>query len=100
MKFEPSGKGGTFTVDVKGKAGEALSGTFKCDAFTAAFAEGGNCLGGRVLAPAFLLHRFIVVPQVSTAVAPAIGTVTRKQLQDDRVSVALGAFYRDRDFQL
>jgi hypothetical protein len=42
VKFEPSGKGGTFTVDVKGKAGEALSGTFKCDAFTAAFAEGGN----------------------------------------------------------
>ncbi len=42
VKFEPSGKGGTFTVDAKGKAGEPLSGTFKCDAFTAAFAEGGN----------------------------------------------------------
>ena len=57
-------------------------------------------LGGRVRAPAFLLYRFIVVPQVSAAVAPAIGTVTRKQLQNDRVSVALGALARDRDFQL
>lgn len=42
VKFEPSGKGGTFTVDAKGKAGEPLTGTFKCDAFTTAIAEGGN----------------------------------------------------------
>lgn len=42
VKFAPAAKGGTFTIDAKGKAGEPLSGTFKCDAFTAAFAEGGN----------------------------------------------------------
>ncbi|MBA3642307.1 MAG: hypothetical protein M3541_12115 [Acidobacteriota bacterium] len=42
VKFDPSGKGGTFPVDAKGKAGEPVSGTLKCDAFTAAFAEGGN----------------------------------------------------------
>ena len=42
VKFAPAGKGGTFTIDAKGKAGEPLSGTFKCEAFTAAFAEGGN----------------------------------------------------------
>ncbi|MDQ3486417.1 MAG: hypothetical protein M3468_01635, partial [Acidobacteriota bacterium] len=42
VKFEPSGKGGTFTVVAKGKAGEPVTGTFKCEAFTAAIAEGGN----------------------------------------------------------
>ncbi len=42
VKFQPSGKGGTFTVDAKGKAGEPVVGTFKCDAFTPAIAEGGN----------------------------------------------------------
>ena len=42
VKFQPSGKGGTFTVDAKGKAGEPVVGTFKCEAFTPAMAEGGN----------------------------------------------------------
>jgi len=42
VKFQPAGKGGTFTVDAKGKAGEPVVGTFKCDAFTPAIAEGGN----------------------------------------------------------
>ena len=42
VKFQPSGKGGTFTVDAKGKAGEPVVGTFKCEAFTPAIAEGGN----------------------------------------------------------
>jgi len=42
VKFEPTGKGGTFTVAAKGKAGEPVTGTFKCEAFTAATAEGGN----------------------------------------------------------
>ena len=42
MKFERSGKGGTFTVAAKGKAGEPVTGRLKCDAFTAAIAEGGN----------------------------------------------------------
>lgn len=42
VKLQPSGKGGTFTIDAKGKAGEPIVGTFKCDAFTAAIAEGGD----------------------------------------------------------
>ncbi len=42
VKFQPSGKGGTFTIDAKGKTGEPIVGTFKCDAFTAAIAEGGD----------------------------------------------------------
>jgi len=42
VKFSPSGKGGTFPVAAKGKAGEPVTGTFKCEAFTAAIAEGGN----------------------------------------------------------
>ena len=42
VTLAPSGKGGTFTVDAKSNAGEAVTGTIKCDAFTAAIAEGGN----------------------------------------------------------
>ena len=38
----PSAKGGTFTVDAKGKAGEVVTGTIKCEAFTPAIDEGGN----------------------------------------------------------
>jgi hypothetical protein len=41
IKLQPSGKGGTFTVDGKTDAGEAVSGTISCAAFTAAVAEGG-----------------------------------------------------------
>ena len=41
IKLQPSGKGGTFTVEGKTKAGEAVSGTISCAAFTAAVAEGG-----------------------------------------------------------
>jgi hypothetical protein len=37
-----AGKGATFTIDAKGKAGEAVSGTIKCDALTPHIAEGGN----------------------------------------------------------
>lgn len=42
LKLQPSGKGGTFTIDARGKAGEPIVGTFKCEAFTAAIAEGGD----------------------------------------------------------
>jgi len=38
----PSGKGGTFSVDARSKAGEAVTGAIKCDAFTPAIAEGGD----------------------------------------------------------
>jgi hypothetical protein len=38
----PAGKGGTRTIDAKSKAGEAIVGTIKCDAFTPHIAEGGN----------------------------------------------------------
>jgi hypothetical protein len=41
IKLQPSGKGGTFTLDGKTKGGEAVSGTISCAAFTAAVAEGG-----------------------------------------------------------
>ena len=37
-----SAKGGTFTIDAKGRTGEAVAGTIKCEAFTPAIAEGGN----------------------------------------------------------
>jgi hypothetical protein len=37
-----SAKGGTFTIDAKTKAGEPVTGTIRCDAFTPAIAEGGN----------------------------------------------------------
>ena len=42
VTLEPSGKGGAFTVDAKEKSGGSITGTIKCDAFTAAVAEGGN----------------------------------------------------------
>ncbi len=42
VTLAPSGKGGTFTIDAKGKRGEAISGTIACEAFTPAIAEGGN----------------------------------------------------------
>jgi hypothetical protein len=43
VSLAPSGgKGGTFTIDAKAKSGEQIRGTIKCDAFTAAMAEGGN----------------------------------------------------------
>lgn len=42
VTLAPSGKGGTFTIDAKGKAGEAIGGTIACEAFTPAIAEGGN----------------------------------------------------------
>jgi hypothetical protein len=42
VTLAPAGKGGTFTIDAKGPSGETFSGTFKCEAFTPAIAEGGN----------------------------------------------------------
>jgi hypothetical protein len=42
VTLAPSAKGGTFTIDAKTKGGEAVTGTFKCDAFTPAIAEGGH----------------------------------------------------------
>lgn len=42
VTFAPAGKGGTFTIDAKAATGESIAGTIKCDAFTAAIAEGGN----------------------------------------------------------
>ena len=42
VRFEASGKGGAFTVDAKDKAGASITGTIKCEAFTAAVAEGGD----------------------------------------------------------
>ena len=42
VTLAPSAKGGTFTVDAKSQAGEPVSGTIKCEAFTPAIAEGGN----------------------------------------------------------
>ena len=41
IKLQPSGKGGTFTIDAKTKAGETVTGTIVCPAFTPATAEGG-----------------------------------------------------------
>ena len=41
VKFQPSGKGGTFTVNAKTKAGDAITGTIECSAFAAHVAEGG-----------------------------------------------------------
>lgn len=37
-----SGKGGTFTVSAATAKGAPITGTIKCDAFTPAFAEGGE----------------------------------------------------------
>jgi len=42
VTLAPTAKGGTFTVDAKSKAGEPVTGTIKCDAFTPAIAEGGD----------------------------------------------------------
>ena len=42
VKFAPSAKGGAFTVDAKDKSGATITGTIKCEAFTAAIAEGGD----------------------------------------------------------
>ena len=42
VNLSPSAKGGTFTVDAKTRAGEAVAGTIKCEAFTPAIAEGGD----------------------------------------------------------
>ena len=42
VQFEPSAKGGTFSVEAKDKAGTPITGTIRCEAFTAAAAEGGN----------------------------------------------------------
>lgn len=42
VTFAPAGKGGTFTIDAKTATGDPIAGTIKCDAFTAAVAEGGN----------------------------------------------------------
>jgi hypothetical protein len=42
VRLEPSAKGGAFTVDAKEKSGGSITGTIKCEAFTAAVAEGGN----------------------------------------------------------
>jgi len=36
------GAGGTFTVDATAANGTKITGTVKCDAFTAAIAEGGD----------------------------------------------------------
>jgi hypothetical protein len=35
VKFVPQGKGGTFTIDATAGSGTKVSGTIKCDAFTA-----------------------------------------------------------------
>jgi hypothetical protein len=42
VTLAPSGKGGKFTIDAKGKGGEVVSGTVACEAFTPAIAEGGD----------------------------------------------------------
>ena len=42
MTLTPAGKGGTLTIDAKSKAGQAIAGTIKCDAFTPHIADGGN----------------------------------------------------------
>jgi hypothetical protein len=41
VKLQPSGKGGTFTIDAKTASGESVTGTIVCPAFTPAIAEGG-----------------------------------------------------------
>ena len=42
VTFTPAGTGGTFTVNATAANGIKVNGTIKCDAFTAAIAEGGN----------------------------------------------------------
>jgi hypothetical protein len=41
-KFEPAGKGGTFTVDATAVNGAKVTGTIKCDGFTARREVGGE----------------------------------------------------------
>jgi hypothetical protein len=42
VTLSTAAKGGTFTVAAKTRAGEAVTGTIKCAAFTPAIAEGGD----------------------------------------------------------
>ncbi len=42
VTFAPAGSGGTFTVNATTANGARISGTLKCDAFGAIYAEGGN----------------------------------------------------------
>jgi hypothetical protein len=42
VTFAPDGAGGTFTVNAVAGNGAKIAGTFKCDAFTGATAEGGD----------------------------------------------------------
>ena len=42
VTFAPAGAGGTFTVNAVAGSGAKIAGTFKCDAFTGATAEGGD----------------------------------------------------------
>ena len=42
IALKPEGKGGTFTVNGTAANGAKISGTVKCEAFTPAFAEGGD----------------------------------------------------------
>jgi hypothetical protein len=42
VKFEPAAQGGTFTIDATAADGAKITGTVKCESFTAAIAEGGN----------------------------------------------------------
>jgi hypothetical protein len=42
VTLTPAGKGGTLTIDAKSKAGQAIAGTIKCEAFTPHIADGGN----------------------------------------------------------
>jgi hypothetical protein len=41
VKLEPQGRGGTFHVSAKGKGGEAVTGTIRCETFMPHVAEGG-----------------------------------------------------------
>ena len=42
VTLAPAAKGGTLTIDAKSKAGQAIAGTIKCDAFTPHIADGGH----------------------------------------------------------
>jgi hypothetical protein len=41
VNFQPSGNGGTFTLDLRTKNGVTVSGTIRCDAIAPHMAEGG-----------------------------------------------------------
>jgi len=60
----------------------------------------GRRLGGRVGLFPFLVHGFIVEPQVAADVASAIRSVAGEQLKDHTVRLTLGTGNRDRDFEL